>query len=74
MKRSDKFQSLKKHPYYQTLFKRLKKSDTDFCIEFLDKNESLDTDMWVHTVNRLHIAKLPLKNLSLITDLLLASR
>ena len=47
MKRMEKFESLKSHNWYKNQFAKLKKTDLDFCVDFIRKNNDLsDTDFW----------------------------
>lgn len=55
MDRMDKFEQLKTSVWYGKLFKKLRKSDIEFCINFLESTKNLDNVAYWDKLKMLNI-------------------
>ena len=63
MKRIDRFNELQNHPMLKKEFKRLTKTEFNFCVEYLRATENLDDNSYAEKTNRIGIeTKLEFKN------------
>jgi hypothetical protein len=57
MNRLDKFLELKNHAWFKKQYVKLRQDNIDFCIEWINKNDSLSKDDFELALNRIYLDK-----------------
>lgn len=70
MSRLEKFKKLKTHPYLGKDFKKLKESEYNECIGFLESTEGYPRDVYVIALNRWKLDEVRSKNHTVMWSLL----
>ena len=72
MDRIQRFKNLESHPWFNKLYKKLKKDELELCLSLLVDTKELDKNTFAHKTVRLWLDKDKPKNWKHMEELLLA--